>query len=114
MKFTLNEEIEELVVEEPSKEVKKAALSQMINDTINSEWEALNRIKSDIATLENEAPEQTEVKSILESILDEKLIHIGMLTKALSLLDEETQALMDAGIEKAEEVISEPASQDLE
>lgn len=113
MKFNLNEDIEEIAIEEPSAEVKKAALVQMINTTINSEWDSLNRIKSDIATLELEAPEQEEIKEILKTILTEKTIHIGMLTKALSLLDEETQSLMDAGVEKAEEVISEPAK-DLE
>ncbi len=121
MKFNLKEDIEEIsVVDEPSEEVKKASLVQMINDSINSEWDALNRIKSNIATLESEAPEQEEVKNILNSILDEKIIHIGMLTKVLSLLDNKTQVLMDAGVEKAEEVIkaedvpSESASQDLE
>ena len=114
MKFNLKEDIEEVVtVEEPSEEIKKSSLVVMINDTINSEWDSLNRIKSNIATLESEAPEQTEIKEILKTIQLEKTIHIGMLTKALSLLDEETQSLMDAGIEKAESVISEPA-QDLE
>jgi bacterioferritin (cytochrome b1) len=114
MKFELKEDIEEIsVVEEPSEEVKNAALVQMINDSINSEWDSLNKIKSNIATLESEAPEQDEIKEILKTILMEKTIHIGMLTKALSLLDKETQDLMDAGVEKAEAVISEPAK-DLE
>ena len=114
MKFNLKEDIEEIsVVEEPSEEVKNAALVQMINDSINSEWDSLNKIKSNIATLEAEAPEQDEIKEILKTIQTEKIIHIGMLTKALSLLDKETQDLMDAGVEKAEAVISEPAK-DLE
>ena len=115
MKFTLKEDIDELeVIEEPSEETKKAALVQMINDTINSEWDSLNTIKSDIATLESEAPEKEDIKIILNNILTEKTIHIGMLTKALSLLDDGSQELMDAGVEKAEEIISEPASTDLE
>ena len=105
------EVINTLVTPEPSEQVKTAALTAMINDTINAEWEGLNRIKSDIATLELEAPEETEVKEILKTIQMEKTIHIGMLTKALSLLDDETQSLMDAGVEKAEEVISEPAQE---
>lgn len=113
MKFNLKEDIEEITLEKPSEEIKKAALIQMINDTINSEWDSLNRVKSNIATLESEAPEESDIKEILNTILTEKTIHIGMLTKALSLLDEETQDLMDAGVEKAEEVISEPAK-DLE
>ena len=107
------EVVNTIVTPEPSEQVKTAALAAMINDTINAEWESLNRIKSDIATLELEAPEETEVKEILKTIQMEKTIHIGMLTKAVSLLDDETQNLMNARIEKAEEVISEPA-QDLQ
>lgn len=119
-KFILSEDIDGEAVIVPEQEeviipedVKKSALVSMLNDTINKEWEALNNINSNIATIKYEDPNLSDVIEILNTLVTEKTIHIGMLTKALSIIDNENQQLMDAGVEKAEEIISEPAK-DLE
>lgn len=117
MKFILKEDITEEEIEEESvidEETKNASLVALLNDTINKEWDELNVLNSTLATMKYEAPEKEDVISILDNIITEKNIHIGMLTKALSLLNPETQELMDAGVEKAEEVISESATTDLD
>ena len=99
--------------EQPTPEMVDKALSEMINNTIKNEWDALNMINSNIATLNYESPDKTDLIALLNEIADEKTIHIGMLNKALSLIDDTQQELMDAGEEKAEEIISEPATSDL-
>lgn len=89
------------------------ALKTLLNNTIKREFEYLDSINSDIATIKAEAPEKTDIIAILEEVATEKNIHVGMLTKASSLVDGEAEELMNAGIEKAEQIISEPATNDL-
>lgn len=54
-----------------------------------------------------------DIINILNSLADDATIGVGMLAKASELIDDSTKKLMDAGTEKAEEIISEPASTDL-
>lgn len=125
-KYTLSEDFEDEVIPvaipneaelaapviEP--EVKNNALKTLLNNSIKREFEYLDSLNSDIATIKQEAPERQDIISILEEVALEKNIHVGMITKALSLLDDEAQNLMNAGVEKAEQIISEPATQDLD
>ena len=102
-------------VEQPSPEQIKAAFTGLINDIVKDEFAIIEKFNSAIATVESEQLENKEdILTILRTILDEKNVNVGMLTKTLELIDSKNTELMNAGIEKAEEVISEPASTDLE
>jgi len=121
-KYTLSEDFEDEVVAVPVPEVAEVkpdqsivddAIKTLINNAIKREFDYLDSLNADIATIKQEAPEKTDIISILEEVAMEKNIHVGMLTKALSLIDSESQDLMNVGIEKAENIISEPATKDL-
>ena len=102
-------------VEEVSEEQVQNAFTGLINDIIKEEFATIEKYTSAIATLEaEELANKEEILTLLKSISDEKNIQIGMLTKALELIDDKSSELMNAGVEKAEEIISEPASKDLE
>lgn len=97
-----------------SEEQIKIAISSLISDMIKDEFALIEKITSAIATVEYEnIKEKEDIKTILQTLLDEKNMHIGMLTGILEILDPKTSDLMTAGIEKAQEIISEPASTDL-
>lgn len=100
--------------EEVSQEVKDNALESVVNDIIKDEFSLIDKINSAIATFEAEKPEYEEdAKALLQAIADEKNVHVGMLTKVLELINSKDAQLMNAGIEKAEEIISNPATTDL-
>lgn len=97
-----------------SPEVKENALISVVNDLIKDEFSLIDKINGALATFESEQPEnEEEVKTLLRSVADEKNVNIGVLTKVIELLGSKDADLMNAGIEKAEEIISEPASTDL-
>lgn len=89
------------------------ALYNMLNKALQDKFTELDDLKSMIATIEYES-NNDEVISILNIIVDEDSMHTGMLSKALELVAPEEAAGMKAGIEKAEEIISEPATTDLD
>ena len=105
-------QVEEQPVEEVPAEVEANAYKTLITNLIQKEWDSINEINSVVATLVG--TEYEEISNILTSIADEKTVQIGMLTKASELIDDSDATLMNSGIEKAEEIISEPASTDLE
>lgn len=105
-------QVEEQPVEEVPQEVEVNAYKTLITNLIQKEWDSINEINSVVATLVG--TEYEEISNILTSIADEKTVQIGMLTKASELIDDSDATLMNSGIEKAEEIISEPASTDLE
>lgn len=100
--------------EEVSQEVKDNALIGVINDIIKQEFTLIDNLNGAIATVQSEKPDhEEEITTLLQSAVDEKNVNIGMLTKILELIDPKQSELMSSGIEKAEEIISEPASADL-
>jgi hypothetical protein len=116
-KATLIEE--DVYLEEPVEEVSEEqiqnAFTGLVNDIIKEEFALIEKYTSAISTLESEElTNKEEVLTILKSISDDKNIQVGMLTKALELINNKNSELMNAGIEKAEEIISEPASTDLQ
>ena len=99
----------------PDEEVVNDAIETLLNNSIRREFESIDALNSDIATIKAETPNNTDIINILKTIITEKNMHVGMLTKALSLANGgEKEKLMNAGIEKAEEIISEPATTDLD
>ena len=100
--------------EEPSDEVKNNAIASVINDSIKDEFSLIDKINGALSTIEAEHPDKEEdITAILKTISDEKSVQIGMLTKVLEIINSKNSDMMQAGIEKAEEIISEPASTDL-
>ena len=110
----LEDEVVSVPVEAPDPRIVKDALITMINGNIQEEWNLINSLKSSIATINSESPEKSDIIALLNEVIDDTTINIGMLTKALSLIDDKQQELTDAGSEKAEEIISEPVTADLD
>ena len=100
--------------EEVSEDQIKQAFNTLISDIIKQEFASIELVNSSIATIDYEDIKDKEsILAVLKTIVDEKNIHIGMLTKILELLDDSVTDLMNAGIEKAETILSEPSSIDL-
>ena len=90
-------------------------LNLIINSLIKAEWEVISELNSVLATIKLSYSKENkeDIEKILNSILDDHTIDVGMLYKVYDLLGNKTSDLLDAGAEKAEEIISEPAA-DLE
>lgn len=86
----------------------KSAFTALINNIVKDEFALIEQYNSVIATLEAEDVEnKDDILAIVKTILDEKNINVGMLTKALELVDNTSTELMNKGLEKAEEIISD-------
>ena len=96
---------------EVPQEVEANAFKGLITDLIQSEWNSINNLNSVIATLVG--TEYENISDILNAIADEKVVQIGMLTKASEMIDNSDSVLMNQGVEQAETIVSEPAK-DLE
>lgn len=109
------EPVEAPAIEEPHADVPESVFSDLINSAIQKEWDLISHINSLIATFEFEykGENKEDLASIFNQLVDDTTINIGMLHKAAELVSSKQAELMDAGEQKAEEIISEPA-QDLE
>ena len=103
-------EVEETQV---SDEVKSNGFIDMLSYEVSEVYNSISSLKSVLTTLDSELPNRDDIKDILNTIIDERTIHIGMLQKAIDLLSDDHKELLDAGEEKAEAIASEPAK-DLE
>lgn len=103
-----------LEVEEPqvSEEDKTNGYINMLSTEISDTYNDISNLKSVLVSLGQDLPDREDLKEIINSIIDERTIHVGMLQKAIDLLSESHKELLDAGEEKAEAIVSEPA-QDL-
>lgn len=101
--------------EEPSEQVQQNAFSDLINAAIQKEWDIISQINSLIATFDFEYKDENkdDITAILNQLVDDSTINVGMLHKVAELVSTKTSELLDSGEEKAEEIISEPAK-DLE
>lgn len=91
-------------IEEPKVDdsIKENAMSSIIANEISSTYNSIDSIKSIIATISSEMPEREDVIAIMNQLVDDKTIHVGMLQKAIDLIDGKTNELIDNGIEAAE------------
>ena len=103
-------EVEETQV---SDEVKSNGFIDMLSYEVSEVYNSISSLKSVLTTLDSELSNRDDIKDILNTIIDERTIHIGMLQKAIDLLSDDHKELLDAGEEKAEAIASEPAK-DLE
>lgn len=99
---------------EPTPEELKASLLAILNSLLREEFAGIDSINSAILSIQSAAPDRKDLLALLSTILDEKTIHAGMLTKAVTSFDGDQEVLMNQGEEKAEDILSEPASADLD
>ena len=108
-----------VVVDEPvvdtepevKEEVVVNAYTDMLQDLLRKQWDVINSADGIIATIDAESAEvnKEDVKAILSKLVDDTTVAIGMVTKALGVVDPSQEKLMDQGVAKAEEVISTDA-----
>lgn len=89
-----------------------SGLSSMINSSIVSTWNRIDEFTGMIATIKSYSNYES-LESIFQSILDDEMIHIGQLQKALSLVSS-SEDLISQGVEKAEEVIDSSKSTEID
>lgn len=97
-------EISPTNIDEPKvdNEIKNNAMSSIIANEISNTYTSIDSIKSIIATISSEMPGREDVVAILNQLVDDNTIHIGMLQKAMDLIDGKSNDLIDAGVESAE------------
>ena len=99
-------EVDELQV---SEEEKSASFIDVLSSEISETYNDISNLKSILTTMNVEL-NRDDIKDILNSIIDERTMHIGMLQKAIDMLNDEHKELLDAGEEKAKQIASEPAN----
>lgn len=87
----------------------KAACKTSTNNIIQLAWNLINELNSLIATIDFDYKESNkdDIKKILNTIIDDTTIDIGMLYKVISLFDGDVQELISDGESKAEEIIED-------
>lgn len=95
--------------EEADDDLKNGAICSTINSFLNEKFNEIDGIKSLIATIGYEFPEggKDDIVGILNSVLDDCNIHIGVYQKALAELDPESQIAIEKGKDKAEDIIAD-------
>jgi hypothetical protein len=84
-------------------DVSTGAYTGALNDEIQSCYDDIERLKGLVATFTLDRPDDAVV-SILNSILDERNMHIGMLQKAKDTIDPTPSKLVAAGEDKAKDI----------
>lgn len=105
--------IPEVIPEEPivepevPEEVVTNVYSDMLQDLLRKQWDVINAADSIIATMTSEESgiNKEDAVAILKKLVDDTTISIGMVTKALGVVDPSQEDLMNQGVAKAEEVI---------
>ena len=89
------------------KDVIKNAYIAALNNVLNATWDIISELNSVIATSEvaNDCPNKEDVKNILNTIVDDTTITIGMLNKAIELVNPKFGELINQGENKAEDSI---------
>lgn len=91
----------------PNEVILSNAVTSMLNEIIQAKFAAIDNCKSIIATLDYEKPANNEeIIAIINSIIDEDTIIIGMLNKAVELADENVKDLISQGEDKAETILA--------
>lgn len=95
--------------EEADEDLKNGAICSTINSFLNEKFNEIDGIKSLIATIGYEFPEggKDDIVGILNSVLDDCNIHIGVYQKALAELDPESQIAIEKGKDKADDIIAD-------
>lgn len=92
---------------EISEEDKVNGFINILSSEVSEIYNNLASLKSILVTLNSDLPERDDVKDIIEEVINERTIHVGMIQKAIDLLSENHEELVDIGEEKAEQIVSE-------
>lgn len=101
-------EAQEIKVEETAPELSEAIFTDMINSAIQKQWEVIGNLNTIIATFDYDYKESNkeDILSILNQLVDDNTISVGMLYKVSELVSTKTTDLVDSGQQKAEDIIS--------
>lgn len=106
-------EIENNSKEELDKKMIENAFQNSTNNLIQGYWNAINDINSLTAMIQHDfGSEKDDVVKLLESCVNDTTMIIGMLYKVFFSFNEQTEQLIDAGEEKAEEIMQNPEVED--
>lgn len=99
-------------------EVIKNGFENAINNSIQNIWNLIADLNGLIASIDFDYKEENKdsIKEVLESTIDDLTVDIGMMYKVISMINAETSNLIDAGKEKADEIInnnSEDSTEDI-
>lgn len=85
------------------------ACEEAVNNLMQQAWDFISNINSVIATLELNYKEDAikkDVIEILNAIIDDNTINIGMIQKVINLMNIKKVELLDAGEQKAENILT--------
>ena len=102
-------ELEDNSKEELDKKMIENAFQNSTNNLIQSYWNAINDINSLTAMIQHDfGSEKDDIVKLLESCVSDTTLIIGMLYKVFFSFNAQTEQLIDAGEEKAEEIMQNP------
>lgn len=92
----------------------KTSVGDSVNGLSNQCWEFISNVNGLIATIDfnYSGDNKEEIKEILNSLVDDATISVGMIEKASELLDAQKSDLINSGREKAEEIIADHPTDD--
>lgn len=93
----------EVLDSEPTPEQTQTAIESMLNNLISEKFKDVDDVKSIIASIIF-AGGNDEVINILNNVIDDTTMHIGMIQKALGLVSPETEQNIKAGTDKANDL----------
>lgn len=112
------DEIDNMQISEPEQEkteqeipenIINNACQDIINNLIQSAWNFISEVNSTVTTIDYDFKDEETKKEIIEllnTIVDDSTVNIGILHKVFELLNSEKADLLTSGQEKAEEIIN--------
>lgn len=90
------------------------ACEEAVNNLMEQSWDFIAQVNSVIATLELNYKEdiKKDVLELLNVIVDDSTINIGVLQKITNMMNSEKVNLLNAGEDKAEKLLEKPKAED--
>lgn len=92
---------------EPTKQEQNNAVSAMLIDAINGEWDTIDLYNNIIVNLDGTC--DADIIAVIQDIVDEENIHVGQLQRALAMVSPQTNKIAD-GEQEAEEQLTDKES----
>ena len=99
--------------EEIPEEQVKSSVSNLISSEISGIYDNIANLKGVLLAIQEELPDRQDLTDILNEIIDERTVNIGMLQQMLALLDDKQKDLLDTGEEVASEIASQPEANEV-
>ena len=90
------------------------ACEEAVNSLMQQSWDFISQVNSVIATLDVNYKEdiKKDVLELLNVIIDDSTINIGVLQKITNMMNSKKVNLLNAGEDKAEEILEKPEATD--